>query len=173
MKKWISALVVFIAVIIIGAIVYENISSPPVGVNQGEQAPAFELPDVDGESISLSDFDGDFVVLNLWASWCEPCIREFPVLDQVHETYENDGVNVVAVNMTTTERRPEDAVEFLDENPVTMPIAFDEEGEFADDYPPTDGMPTTYFINEDGIIVDIVIGEITEEMLEERLQPFV
>lgn len=172
MKKWISAIVVLIAVIIIGTIVYENVSSPPVGVNQGEQAPEFELPDLDGENLSLSDFEGDFVVLNLWASWCEPCIREFPVLDQVHETYESDGVNVVAVNMTTTERRPEDAMEFLDENPVTMPIAFDEDGEFADVYPPTDGMPTTYFINEEGIVVDVHHGELTEEMLEDRLQPF-
>ncbi|QDI89889.1 TlpA family protein disulfide reductase [Salicibibacter halophilus] len=172
MKKWISAIVVLIAVIIIGTIVYENVSSPPVGVNQGEQAPEFELPDLDGENLSLSDFEGDFVVLNLWASWCEPCIREFPVLDQVHETYESDGVNVVAVNMTTTERRPEDAMEFLDENPVTMPIAFDEDGEFADVYPPTDGMPTTYFINEEGIVVDVHHGELTEDMLEDRLQPF-
>lgn len=172
MKKWISAGVVLIAVIIIGTIVYENVSSPPVGVNQGEQAPEFELPDLDGENLSLSDFEGDFVVLNLWASWCEPCIREFPVLDQVHETYESDGVNVVAVNMTTTERRPEDAMDFLDENPVTMPIAFDEDGEFADVYPPTDGMPTTYFINEEGIVVDVHHGELTEDMLEDRLQPF-
>ncbi|AXF54822.1 TlpA family protein disulfide reductase [Salicibibacter kimchii] len=171
MKKWISALVVFIAVIIIGTIVYENVSSPPVGVNQGEQAPDFELPDEEGKNMSLSDLEGDFVVLNQWASWCEPCIREFPVLDHVHETYEDD-LNVVAVNMTGTERRVEDATEFLDENPVTMPVLFDEDGEFADDYPPTDGMPTTYFINEEGIIVDVHHGELTEEMLEERLHPF-
>ncbi|SDI30594.1 TlpA family protein disulfide reductase [Natribacillus halophilus] len=171
-KKWLSIGVVLVALAVVGGIVYQNVSSPPVGVNQGEQAPDFDLPQQNGENISLSDFDENFVIVNLWASWCEPCIREFPVLDDAHQNYEDEGVHVIAVNMATTERSPDEALAFLEENPVSMPIVFDEDGEFADDYPLRDGLPQTYFINEEGIIVDVHRGELTEEMLDERIQPF-
>ncbi|MBB6448962.1 thiol-disulfide isomerase/thioredoxin [Geomicrobium halophilum] len=170
-RKVISAIVILVAVTVIGSIVYQTVSSPPVGVNQGEEAPDIELMRAEGESMSLSDQRGDFVIMNLWASWCEPCIREFPMLDEVHQDYQDEGMQVIAVNMTSYERTPDEAVEFLGDHPVSMPILFDEEGEAADVYL-DEGLPTTYFINEEGIIVDTIVGEVTRDMVEERIQPF-
>ncbi|QDI91956.1 TlpA family protein disulfide reductase [Salicibibacter cibarius] len=170
-RKVISIGALLIAVLVIGSVIYNTISSPPVGANQGEEAPDIELPQANGEDMTLSDLQGTFVIMNLWASWCEPCIREFPLLDQVHQEYSDDGVKVLAVNMTSFERTTDEAMEFLNDHPVTMPILFDMEGEVADAYQ-IEGLPTTYFINEEGIIVDTVVGEVTEDMIEERLEPF-
>ncbi|MBB6449805.1 peroxiredoxin [Geomicrobium halophilum] len=160
-----------IATLVMGAIIYNSVSSPPMGVNQGEKAPDMELPQAEGESMSLNDVRGTFVIMNFWASWCEPCIREFPLLDQVHQEFSDEEVNVLAVNMSSFERTMDDAMGFLDDQSVTMPVLFDTGGEMADAYQVA-GLPTTYLINEEGIIVDIIMGEVTEEMLMERLQPF-
>ncbi|MBM7634012.1 TlpA family protein disulfide reductase [Geomicrobium sediminis] len=160
-----------IATLVMGGIIYNSVSSPPMGVNQGEEAPDIELPQAGGESMSLNDVRGTFVIMNFWASWCEPCIREFPMLNQVHQKFGDERVNVLAVNMSSFERTMDEAMEFLDDRPVTMPVLFDMDGEMADEYQVA-GLPTTYLINEEGIIVDIIMGEVTEEMLIERIQPF-
>ncbi|MFC4735452.1 TlpA family protein disulfide reductase [Bacillus daqingensis] len=73
--------------------------------------------------------------------------------------------------MATFERTLDEATKFLEENPVSMPIIFDDEGEMAEIYL-NEGLPTTFFINEDGIVVDKVVGEVTKEMIEERIEYF-
>lgn len=160
-----------IATLVMGAVIYNSVASPPTGVNQGEKAPDIELPQDGGESMSLNDVRGTFVIMNFWASWCEPCIREFPLLDQIHQEFSDEEINVLAVNMSSFERTMDEAMEFLDDRPVTMPVLFDTDREMADEYQVA-GLPTTYLINEEGIIVDIIMGEVTEEMLIERIQPF-
>lgn len=171
-RKGISAVVILIALFLIIGIVYENVSSPPVGVNQGEKAPDIEFAQKDtSETRNLSDDQGQFVIMNLWASWCEPCIRELPLLSDLHEEYQEMGATVLAVNVTTYERTQDDAREFLRDHPVNMPVLFDTEGELSDTYP-IQYLPTTYLINEQGIIVDIIVGEVTEDMMAERIEPF-
>ncbi|EZH67681.1 hypothetical protein DH09_07060 [Bacillaceae bacterium JMAK1] len=173
-RKWLTIAAVAIAAVVSLSIIYENVSSPPVGVNQGMQAPDFTLErgDVEGEKMSLKDQEDQFVILNLWASWCEPCIEELPLLSEMHTSYKDDGVVVLAVNMTTYERQIDNAFEFLDEHPVEMPILMDYDGEFLATYP-LQALPTTYLINEDGVIVDIIVGELTDEMVERRITPFI
>lgn len=174
MKKWMTISAVAIAAIIIVSIVYENVSSPPVGVNHGMAAPEFslELADGDGEEMSLSDQQGNLVILNLWASWCEPCVDELPLLSDLHETYKDEGVVVLANNLTTRERQIENAFEFLQEHPVEMPVLMDYDGDFLDMYP-LQGLPTTYVIDEDGIIADIIVGEVDEQIIEARVMPHI
>ncbi len=73
---------------------------------------------------SLHDFKGQMVVLNVWASWCEPCIREMPELMDFAEETANDSVEVITVNMQNREYRASDATDFIEEQQLTLPVFF-------------------------------------------------
>ncbi|WP_267902155.1 peroxiredoxin family protein [Lentibacillus cibarius] len=80
-------------------------NSDTVGLQKGNIAPDFELTTLEGEQVSLSDYRGQRVVLNFWASWCPPCKAEVPDLQKF---YENKDVEILAVNLTKTETRRSD-----------------------------------------------------------------
>ncbi len=123
------------------------------GLNPGEQAPDFELTTLDGEQVKLSDYKGQKVLLNFWASWCPPCKTEMPYMETYSNDYaKEDNVAILAVNMTTLERGQKEKVpKFVEEHGLTFPILMDEAGIVKDLY---DVMiyPTTYVINEEGMI---------------------
>lgn len=125
------------------------------GLNPGEQAPDFELTTLDGKQVKLSDYKGQKVLLNFWASWCPPCKKEMPYMEEYYnDQAEEDNVAILAVNMTTLERGQKEKVpKFVDEHGLTFPILMDEAGIAKDLY---DVMiyPTTYVINEEGIITN-------------------
>lgn len=128
----------------------------------GGRATAFELPDVRDPTrmISLADFGGRHVVLNFWASWCNPCRREMPAFQSVHEEL---GSQFAIVGIDTKDIR-RDARAFLRRTGVTYAAPFDPDGDVADEYGVV-GFPQTIFIDKHGRIVDRFIGEITREQL--------
>jgi len=123
-----------------------------VGSREGQLAPDVGLTLPDGSSVSLADYRGRPVLLNFWASWCPPCRAEMPSLQRLHETYAERDVVVLAVNLTSTERRPEAGEQYLAEHAYTMPSASDVDGEAMRDFR-VRAYPTSFAIDADGVIV--------------------
>ena len=90
------------------------------GVKVGQAAPEFALPDLDGTTVRIADFRGQVVILDFWASWCAPCVTTAPVLEELCEHFQDEGVVLVGV---TIDRRVEDARQFLEDNGHTSMIA--------------------------------------------------
>jgi peroxiredoxin len=120
----------------------------------GKAASGFQLTDIDGQSISLSDFRGEPVLLNFWATWCGPCRMEMPYIQEVYDERSEPGLVILAINigesLTTVE-------EFMRDYNLSFPVLLDMKGNVAGKYNIT-GIPATYFIDSDGIIRDMQIG---------------
>ena len=127
-----------------------------VGPRPGFAAPEFALPMLDGTTVRLSDLRGQVVILNVWASWCPPCRAEMPELERLHETGRERGLAVLAVNSTVQDSEAE-ARAFLDAGRLTLPIALDVSGEVTRSYE-VRALPTTFFIDADGIVRRVVLG---------------
>ncbi len=139
----------------------------PQGASMGEMnrpAPAFAAPALDGGSVSLADYSGKVVLLNFWATWCEPCVRELPALQQAHLRYSDQGLAIIGVNLTDDEQAQggdEQKIRaFLEQFDVTYPIALDVEGEITNNYR-VFPLPTSFFIDQAGRIRYVHIGELT------------
>lgn len=129
----------------------------------GKPAPDFTLNNMNGEEVKLSDYQGKLVYLNFWATWCGYCDQEMPDLQALNT--ENDDLVVLAVNV----REDKELVQsYLDEGGYDFPVLLDEEGEITAKYLVA-GMPTTYFINSEGILLDRYPGMMEKEQMEEIL----
>lgn len=111
------------------------------------------------------------VVLNVWASWCEPCIREMPELMDFAEETANDSVEVITVNMQNREYRASDATDFIEEQQLTLPVFLDSEGEFLAEIDPY-RLPLTYILDEKLTVKEIVIGEVDADMLHNKISNY-
>ncbi len=139
-------------------------SSIQFGASQGDTAYDFYLQDMDGNYVSLSDYRGKKIFLNFWASWCPPCRVEMPHLQEYSE--ENEDVVVLGVNVTSSESNLLNVQEFIDECGLTFPNFYGTE-EIAYLYH-VDSLPTSYFIDSNGIVVEAVIGPVTKDILNAR-----
>ena len=130
-----------------------------------ELAPDFALVDArDGSVRKLSDFRGKAVVLNWFASWCDPCQREIPEFQAVSETHA-DVVTFIGVNY---QENAEKAIGTMDELGADFPVVLDSDGDVGEHYRAT-GLPTTYFIDAEGVVRGIRIGEVKSKDLQENL----
>src|SRR5690606_34345406 len=111
----------------------------------------------------LSDLRGRPVLVNLWASWCGPCQAEMPAMQKIHEQYGPQGFTILAVNTTFQDERTS-AEEFAANRGLTFPIVFDLDGKVSRSYQ-VRSMPTSFFIDQDGIIRRVVIGGPMSEAL--------
>ncbi len=134
----------------------------------GYYAPDVALPDMNGQTVSLDTYRGQVVLLNLWASWCGPCRTEMPGIEQVYRRYRAQGFMVLAVNATSDDTET-DARSMVQTMALTFPVLFDRNGVVATAYR-LRTMPTSYFIDRSGVIQEIVIGSMTEAMLEARVK---
>ena len=131
-------------------------------VTIGEPVPDFRLDTPDGGTLQLSDYRGQAVVLNFWATWCVPCRKEMPQLQAVHAEYADSGsLTVVAVNL---QESPSAVTDFGEELSLTFPLALDRDGEVVRRYGLI-GLPGTFFIDAEGVLRARVIGELHGELL--------
>ena len=147
--------------------------------NKAIQAFDFTAMDKDGKTVKLSDFKGKKVYINMWASWCGPCMREIPELEKTYQKLKNNK-DVVFLSMTS----PNDS-EFKNQSPqdkgkdvilnktkelgVTYPVLFDVNDRFIINYA-IRSFPTHIFINSDGTIGNRIAGGVTEELLTKEIE---
>jgi len=131
-------------------------TSAPPSPRQGFAAPDFTLETLDGSQLTLSGLRGNPVMLNLWASWCLPCRVEMPAIERVVERHRDDGLVVVGLNVTAQDSEPA-ARQFAKEFGLSFPIVLDRDGAVSARYELM-GLPSTYFIDRQGIIREVIIG---------------
>lgn len=136
------------------------------GLAVGAKAPDFTLNSLEGEAVSLSDFKGKKILVNFWATWCPPCKKEMPAIQQFTEEAGEDMV-ALAVNID-----PEnDAIAFANEHKLTFPILLDHQNvdkPISDQYQVL-AIPTTFFIDSNGNIQHKFIGEMKLKDIEEHM----
>jgi len=118
---------------------------PAIGADSGP-APNFTLTDAGGQSVTLSDLQGQVVMINFWASWCGPCREEMPLLEQIHQRYESLGFTLLGVNV---EENSADGQAFLAERPVSFPVLYDPDNGISKLYDVV-AMPSTVLIDRQG-----------------------
>ena len=135
----------------------------------GFSAPDFTLKTPNGEFYTLSELRGQAVLVNLWATWCPPCRAEMPVIEKMYKEYKDQGFIVIAVDMTYQDD-PLAVVPFAKKYGLTLPILLDETGNVGSAYQ-LRSLPSSYFINRNGIIQEVVIGgPMSEALLRTRIE---
>ncbi len=134
-------------------------------VKAGQPAPDFTLRNPEGETVSLSDFAGHPLLINFWATWCPPCRFEMPLFQQTYEKLKDDGFVVLAVDV---QEGPEEVKEYIQEMGLTFPVVLDRSGSVSNTYRVT-GLPTSVFVDADGIVTNIHRGAVIEGMLDRYL----
>lgn len=140
-------------------------------VETGDQAPNFQLPTVNmkQDTLEFSELEGKGVMLNFWGTWCPPCKKEMPYMEELYPEYREKGVEIVAVGLDDSSLVIED---FIDEYGLTFPVLHDKTYQVNDAYG-VGYLPATFFINEDGEVVNKVVGGLTLERLEGHLKEIV
>ncbi len=124
------------------------------GAQVGNLAPAFELRDLDGETVSLSGLRGSPVMLNFWATWCPPCRAEMPYLQEIYDEWTSQGLVLLAINLRESSSEVRG---FMQSNGLSFPVLLDSTGSVGTKYN-VSGIPTTFFIDKDGIIQAMRVG---------------
>lgn len=132
----------------------------------GHPAPEFELKTLEGETLSLADFKGKPVLVNFWATWCGPCRAEFP---DFQRAYVDNADDLVIIGINNTAADQVDLVDdFVREMGATFPIVLDESGAVVETYRVL-GLPTTVFIDRDGVVNEVFTGPINKAYIESKL----
>ncbi|WP_051569208.1 TlpA disulfide reductase family protein [Alkaliphilus transvaalensis] len=137
-----------------------------IGIRRGNIAANFSLKNLAGQEENLTDYRGKKVVLNFWSTDCPACVEEMPALNDFYLEYKDQEIVVLGVNLGESSKVVAD---FMEKNNYQFPILLDEKVAVGFSY----GIiftPTTFFINEDGVIVDLHIGALTLEDLHNRYQ---
>ena len=112
----------------------------------GRPAPDFALRSSTGENLRLSEYRGDVVMINFWATWCGPCRQEMPLLDDLYNRYQRVGFNLLGVNIDDDSSR---AMDMMAELGVDFPVLFDDRKEVSRMYE-VDAMPVTVLVDREG-----------------------
>jgi peroxiredoxin len=131
----------------------------------GHPAPAFTLQTLSGETLALADLRGAPVVLNFWATWCGPCRREMPALQATRDRY---GARIHVLGIDQGEES--DVVQaFMDEVGIDFTIGLDRDQNVGTNLYNVQGLPTTYFVDAEGVIRHVWLGEMNSITLEEGI----
>ena len=130
-----------------------------VSPEEGALAPDFLLESLEGGEVRLSDYQGQPVVLNFWATWCGPCRKEIPQFVEAYERFRGDGLVIIGVNM---QEGKSIARGYVEDYGMQFPVAIDVDGEVGDAYRLL-GLPVTYFIDRDGVVRGVFTGPFEEK----------
>ena len=115
---------------------------------EGQSAPDFVLKSSAGDNLRLSEYRGDVVMINFWATWCGPCRQEMPLLDDLYGRYERVGFTLLGVNIDDDSRR---AMKMIEELGVNFPVLFDDGKDVSKLYA-VEAMPVTVLVDREGTV---------------------
>ena len=132
----------------------------------GKLAPDFQLQNLDGQSVSLSDFIGKPVLINFWATWCPPCRAEMPHLQEISDEWSDKGLVLLAVNVGDS---PSKVEKFMQDNNLSLPVLLDPKETIVQKYY-IRALPTTFFIDTEGVVQSKIVGAFpNKEAIEKTL----
>ncbi len=145
-----------------------SIAASAVAAEVGQAAPAFALPTASGETVALDKLRGRVVYVDFWASWCGPCRRSFPWMNEMERKYGARGLTIIGVNV---DKKRSDAERFLQQTPAAFTIVFDPSGAAPAAYG-VKGMPSSYLIDAQGNVAAVETGFFDDRKasLEERIR---
>lgn len=157
-----------LTLLVIFSFFFSGMASPPLRV--GGPAPGFELETISGGTLKSSELYNKTIILNFWATWCVPCIKEMPEFNKAYASLKNNDVEIIAVNFAESRSKVD---EFVKEYHLNFPVLLDKYGSVSQDYR-VRGLPVTYFITPDGVVGDeIVGGGLTRNLIEKKLKQLV
>ena len=134
---------------------------------KGQPAPEFELASLDGKTVHLADYRGKAVLLNFWATWCEPCKIEMPWFVDLQNKYGSEGLQVVGIAMDDANQQ--DITKFAKDMGVNYPILLGKEA-VGEAYGGIPFLPSTFYIGRDGKVVDKVFGLKSKSEIEDDIK---
>ena len=167
MKKVLLGFAVIMAGLVIYSLLFQSledqpsVNKPALPSSQVDLAPDFTLTDLNGNNVSLSDYRGQNVYVNFWASWCGPCRVEMPDIEEIHGEYQDKDLIVLTVNIgenqTTVQR-------YIDSNGFTFPVLLDSDQKVARLYK-VNSIPASIFIDKEGKVRSQRVGVLTKEQM--------
>jgi peroxiredoxin len=163
-KKWLQV-TIFAIVLVLGiyTVVINSLEDKAV-VSKGAMAPDFTVPGLDGTLYSLSQYKGKPLVINFWGTFCPPCVREMPALQSQYDKRKNQNIQIVAMNL---DESPVTVKAFLQQHNITIPVLLDNDV-IRKKYKVA-SYPTTFYIDANGTIQDIFVGEMSENDISTRI----
>jgi peroxiredoxin len=141
--------------------------NPSIAAEARAAAPSWELNDVAGKPLKLSDFKGKVVILDFWATWCPPCRAEIPGFVALQNKYADKGLTVIGVSVD--EQGPSVVKPFMRQLKMNYPVVMADQKIIAD-YGNIEAIPTTFVIDRDGAIVSVHQGYTDSATLEKEIQ---
>ncbi|MGB7190330.1 MAG: TlpA family protein disulfide reductase [Acidobacteriaceae bacterium] len=144
---------------------------------EGKMAPNFTLKNTDGKKVSLTDYKGQAVVVDFWATWCAPCKIEIPWLAQFHTKYAGQGLQILGVSednldmddKAALEKEKKDIATKAVQLGINYPVLIDD-ANVSTPYGGVEGLPTTFFIDRSGKVVASTVGLVPREEIEADIQ---
>lgn len=159
-RFYIRTVILAILVVAIIGTIYVNVTKEKNSVLAvGDQAPDFQLVDMDGNVQRLSDYKGQGVFLNFWGTWCKPCAKEMPYIDKQYQVFKDQGVQTIAVNIAESDFKVNS---YTKQYGMTFPVVIDRQKNVMERYN-IGPLPTTFLVDPDGKIIRIIQGEMTEQ----------
>jgi peroxiredoxin len=156
-----AAILVFLAVTI-SLVVFSLMQTDSVLESEKQQtiavglpAPNFTFPDLNGKMVSLMDYKGKVVLVNIWATWCPPCIDEMPSMEKLYQSLNGENFEILAVSIDTNGLKV--VAPFMKKYKLTFPALIDSEGIIKTTYKTT-GVPESFIIDKQGILIKKIIG---------------
>ncbi|HEY4552538.1 MAG TPA: thiol-disulfide oxidoreductase ResA [Bacillaceae bacterium] len=135
-------------------------------IEVGDMAPDFVLTDMQGNKHKLSEYRGKGVFLNFWGTWCKPCEKEMPYMNNQYKAFEGQDVEILAVNLDTQDLLVK---KFVDKHGLTFPILRDKTKDVMDLYG-VYYLPATILVDPEGKVTDIVVGDLTEDRIRSMME---
>ncbi|ALC90073.1 thiol-disulfide oxidoreductase [Bacillus sp. FJAT-18017] len=170
MKKRRLAIRSVILVLLAAAVVYTLYANftkeDRVRVTPGDMAPNFVLTDLEGKKHKLSDYKGQGVFLNFWGTWCKPCEKEMPYINNQYAQFKDKGVTVLAVNIGESNLA---VGNFAEKYSLDFPVVLDKSRQVMNAYG-VDPLPATFLIDKEGKVVRYHTGQLTEETVKQYME---